>query len=744
MYSICTSIIRNYHTSHPRAPSRPKKCPKKSHTKKRHTSRPVAAHTDADAMGSKKDKDPKPKKDKKDKKDAKLKPEPAVGKSSTKKRSRETAAAAAVAAHDARDASVTPARSDDDGEEAQAMEDDAPNPLALDNFALSDAIKSTLRAKGFDALFKIQAETLEIALGGKDVVGRARTGCGKTLAFVLPIIEKMNRVSPMPANGRRVQGRRPMCVVLAPTRELAKQVYADFEWIGRAFGFKALCVYGGAPYREQEMGLRGGVDIVIGTPGRMKDHLERKTLVMDNLQFRVLDEADEMLNMGFVDDVELILKSSGDVQTLLFSATLPSWVKDIAKRFLKSDYATVDLVGDEKQKASGAVQHMLLPCQWSDRVDLVCDVIRSKAPGGGRTIVFCDTKRDCGELCDNLQKEIPKGAKALHGDVNQSQREVVLSLFRENKFQVLVATDVAARGLDISGVELVIQCEPPKDAETYIHRSGRTGRAGATGISVTLCTPRSEWAVPNIERKGGFKFIRIGPPQPAEMAKAAGKIAGEQIRKVHKGAAKLFMDVARDLLEGEDSDSEEGRDPVEVLAMAIAKLAGHGELRQRSLLTSHSGQTTMIFKAGDVQIRTPTYVWNFLRQRMDESDLQLRRLTLSEDNMSAVFDVPSELVDKFTAQSEEASAGKTGITIEACEELPTLSQRPDMGGGGGGSGRGGGRGGNMGGRFGGRGGGYGSPGGRGGYGSSGGRGGRGGGGRFGGRGGGGRFGGRGR
>ena len=320
--------------------------------------------------------------------------------------------------------------------------------------------------------------------------------------------------------------------------------------------------------------------------------------------------------------------------------------------------------------------------------------------------------------------------------MNQSQREVVLAGFRDNKFQVLVATDVAARGLDINGVELVIQCEPPKDAETYIHRSGRTGRAGATGISVTLCTPRSEWAVPNIERKGGFKFIRIGPPQPAEMAKAAGKIAGEQIRKVHKGAAKLFMDVARDLLEGEDSDSEEGRDPVEVLAMAIAKLAGHGELRQRSLLTSHSGQTTLLFTAGDVMIRTPTYVWNFLRQRMDENDLQLRRLTLSVDNKAAVFDVPSELADKFVALSEPATSGKTAISITACEELPELSQRPQMGGGGGGGGRGG-----AGGRFGGRGGNYGgggrgSPGGR--YGGRGGNYGRGGGrfsgGRFGGRG----------
>ena len=679
----------------------------------------------------------KSKERKEEKKSKKDKDKLAVAATPTKKKRKATEEEATERKREKKRAKEsTPVVEDAEDDVEEIARPETPNPMALDNFALSEPVKETLRKKGYDTLFAIQAETLSIALSGKDVVGRARTGCGKTLAFVLPIVEEMAKMSPTPANGRRVQGRRPMCVVLAPTRELAKQVYQDFDWVGNSYGFKSLCVYGGAPYREQEMGLRGGCDIVIGTPGRMKDHLERKTLMMDNLKFRVLDEADEMLNMGFVDDVELILKSSGDVQTLLFSATLPPWVKDIAKRFLKSDYATVDLVGDQKQKASGAVQHMLLPCQWSDRVDLVCDVIRSKAPGGGRVIVFCDTKRDCGELCDNLQKEIPKGAKALHGDVNQSQRELVLAGFRDNKFQVLVATDVAARGLDINGVELVIQCEPPKDAETYIHRSGRTGRAGATGISVTLCTPRSEWAVPNIERKGGFKFIRIGPPQPAEMAKAAGKIAGEQIRKVHKGAAKLFMDVARDLLEGEDSDSEEGRDPVEVLAMAIAKLAGHGELRQRSLLTSHSGQTTLLFTAGDVMIRTPTYVWNFLRQRMDENDLQLRRLTLSVDNKAAVFDVPSELADKFVALSEPATSGKTAISITACEELPELSQRPQMGGGGGGGGRGG-----AGGRFGGRGGNYGgggrgSPGGR--YGGRGGNYGRGGGrfsgGRFGGRG----------
>jgi ATP-dependent RNA helicase DDX21 len=522
---------------------------------------------------------------------------------------------------------------------------------------------------------------------------------------------------------------------LCPTRELAKQVGADFDWVGQAFNLKTVCVYGGAPYRDQEQGLRSGCDIIVGTPGRVKDHLDRKNLKFDNLKFRVLDEADEMLNMGFVDDVETILKVSGDIQTLLFSATLPPWVKDIAKRFLKKDYATIDLVGNEKQKASGQVQHLLLPCQWQERVSLIPDLIRAKAPTGGRCILFCDTKRDCTELCDALQSSLEKGAKALHGDIAQNNREVVLQGFRDNKFQVLVATDVAARGLDISGVELVIQCEPPKDPETYIHRSGRTGRAGATGICVTLLTPRNEWAIPNIERKGGFRFVRIGPPQPAEMAKAAAKIVCEKVRAVHKGAAKLFMQAARDLLE-EGDDHDEGRDAVEVLAMALAHACGHGELRQRSLLTSTAGSTTLILSAGGTEIRTPTYVWNFLKQRLPENEVQINRLTLSQDNLKAVFDVPAKLADKYCGLSENSS-GRSAITIEVCEELPELSQRPQgFGSGGGGGGRGGGGRG-----YGGRGGGSRSPGGGGRFGGGRGGGGRGGGGRGGGRFGG-RFGGR--
>ena len=204
----------------------------------------------------------------------------------------------------------------------------------MSNFNISAEVCERLEIKGISTLYGIQAQTFQTVLDGKDLVGRARTGCGKTLAFVLPIIEAINKENPLPANGRRIQGRRPVVALLAPTRELAKQVHADFQHIGTAFKLNAICVYGGAPYGEQERALRSGCDIVVGTPGRMKDHLERKTLSFEKLRFRVLDEADEMLNMGF-EDIEIILNAAKDnegLQTLLFR-NLAQLGADIARRF---------------------------------------------------------------------------------------------------------------------------------------------------------------------------------------------------------------------------------------------------------------------------------------------------------------------------------------------------------------------------------------------------------------------------
>ncbi|KAE9617208.1 putative RNA helicase [Lupinus albus] len=576
-------------------------------------------------------------------------------------------------------------------EEAEVeVEVEVVNPNAVSNFRISEPLKAKLKEKGIEALFPIQAMTFNIILDGDDLVGRARTGQGKTLAFVLPILESLTN-GPAKASRKLGYGRSPSVVVLLPTRELAKQVHADFEVYGGSLGLVSCCLYGGAPYQTQEMKLKRGVDIVIGTPGRIKDHIERGNIDLSLLRFRVLDEADEMLRMGFVEDVELILGKVEDVnkvQTLLFSATLPVWVKQISTRFLKRDKKTADLVGNEKMKASNNVRHIVLPCNSSARSQLIPDIIRCYS-SGGRTIIFTEKKESASELAGVLQ-----GARPLHGDIQQSQREVTLAGFRSGKFLTLVATNVAARGLDINDVQLIIQCEPPRDVEAYIHRSGRTGRAGNTGVAVMLYDPRKS-SVSRIERESGVKFEHVSAPQSDDIAKAVGGEAAELILQVSDSVVPAFTSAAEGLL------NNSGLSAVELLAKALAKAVGFTEIVKRSLLTSMENYVTLQLEIGK-PIFTPSFAFGILRRFVPEEKVNtVQGLTITADGNGAVFDVPAKELDAFITGQQNAA----NVSLEVVKALPQLQERdqPKMSRYGGGS-RGfhGGSGGN---RFGGRGGG---------------------------------------
>lgn len=550
--------------------------------------------------------------------------------------------------------------SDVEEEEEEEKEEKEENPNAVSNFSISEPLRQKLKSKGIESLFPIQAMTFEIIFNGSDMVGRARTGQGKTLAFVLPIVESLT--SGPNAKGRNTAyGRAPSVIVLVPTRELAKQVHADFEVYGGAVGLLSSSVYGGAPYGPQEYALRRGVDIIVGTPGRIKDHIERGTLNLKSLKFRVLDEADEMLNMGFVDHVETILgkvEDASKVQTLLFSATMPDWVKKIASKFLKPDRKTADLVGDDKMKASRSVRHIVLPCFYSARAQVIPDVIRCYSSGGS-AIVFTETKNDASELAGSLPN-----SRALHGDIQQSQREVILAAFRSGKFSLLVATDVAARGLDINDVQLIIQCEPPRDVETYIHRSGRTGRAGNTGVSVMLYDRKKQYMISQIERQAGVKFERVSAPQPGEVAKATGSTAAESIMSVSDSVLPIFRQSAEELVKKGDLS------PVDIIAKALAKIAGYTEFKRRSLLSSQEGFATLILKTGRI-MHTPTYAFSILRKIMPEENITgIRGMSLTADGTGAVFDVPNDHVDLFLAGQENAD----GVDIELVESLPEMQQ----------------------------------------------------------------------
>ncbi|EYU19497.1 hypothetical protein ABFS82_06G114100 [Erythranthe guttata] len=582
-------------------------------------------------------------------------------------------------------------------EEKVAEEKVIEDPNAVSNFRISKPLKDALKAKGIESLFPIQAMTFNLVLDGSDLVGRARTGQGKTLAFVLPILESLTN-GPAKAARKTGYGKAPSVLVLLPTRELATQVFADFESYGASLGLTSCCLYGGSPYQPQQNALKRGVDIVVGTPGRIKDHLERGTLNLGSLKFRVLDEADEMLRMGFVEDVELILGKVQDVtqvQTLLFSATLPSWVKQISTKFLKADKKTADLVGNEKMKASTNVRHIVLPCSASARTQLIPDII-SCYSSGGRTIIFTETK-DC---ASTLAGVLP-GARALHGDIQQATREVTLSGFRSGKFTTLVATNVAARGLDIDDVMLIIQCEPPRDVEAYIHRSGRTGRAGKSGIAVMLYDPRKS-NFSRIERESGVKFEHISAPQPSDIAKAAGADAAEKINEISDSVIPVFKAAAEELLKTCDLS------PTDLLAKALARAVGYTEMKTRSILTSMENHVTLHLECGRAMY-SPSFVYGVLRRFLPEDKVEsIKGLALTADGKGAVFDVASADLDIFLAGKNNAA----GVELQVVKTLPSLQEREPQqrgrfgnGGGGYGGRRGGGfsqnRRGGGGGRFGG-------------------------------------------
>ncbi|MBI5559784.1 MAG: DEAD/DEAH box helicase [Deltaproteobacteria bacterium] len=344
------------------------------------------------------------------------------------------------------------------------------------DFGLSGEVLKAVSSMGFEEPTPIQKKTIPALLTGRDIIGQAQTGTGKTAAFGIPIIEKLERL------GKGVQA-----IILAPTRELAVQAAEEMNKLGSFKRLHALPVYGGTSIVRQIKALQKGVHIVVGTPGRVIDHLERRTLSLKDVKVVVLDEADEMLDMGFVDDITRILKETPATrQTMLFSATMPPEILNIAKRYMRSP---------EKIHVSGStltapnIDQIFYEVRNEGKIEAMARLIDSADEG--RFLVFCHTKREADGVASNLKM---KGyeADAMHGDFSQREREAVLKKFKDGSVDVLVATDVAARGLDITDISHVVNYSMPQNPESYVHRVGRTGRAGRGGIAITFVTPRED------------------------------------------------------------------------------------------------------------------------------------------------------------------------------------------------------------------------------------------------------------
>ena len=379
-------------------------------------------------------------------------------------------------------------------------------PSGFDGFGFSEALLSTLKEKGYSEPSPIQKAAFPELMLGRDLVGQAQTGTGKTAAFALPILERLQ-------TGQKT----PQALVLAPTRELAMQVADSFKAYASGHPhLKVLAVYGGSDFRSQINALKRGVDVVVGTPGRVMDHMRQGTLDTSGLRSLVLDEADEMLRMGFIDDVEWILEQlPQERQVVLFSATMPSEIRRLSKRYLKEPAEVTIRTKDQEGKR---IRQRSITVPMSHKLEALQRVL--DACGGEGVIIFARTKAITLTVAETLDAAGHQVA-VLNGDVPQNQRERTVERLRNGSVDILVATDVAARGLDVERIGLVINYDMPFDSEAYVHRIGRTGRAGRTGEAVLFVTPRERRFIRNLERATG---------QPIEQMEVPGNTAINQGR----------------------------------------------------------------------------------------------------------------------------------------------------------------------------------------------------------------------
>lgn len=374
--------------------------------------------------------------------------------------------------------------------------------LSFGELGLSGSTLKSIDEMGYKIPSPIQAQAIPFVLAGRDVVGQAQTGTGKTAAFMVPILEKIN------PNNRNVQA-----LILCPTRELAVQVHDEAKKFAKNNrDINILSVYGGQSYDPQIRALKRGVQIVVGTPGRVMDHMKRKTLKLDSLKFMVLDEADEMLNMGFKDDIETILvETPDDRQTVLFSATMPAEILRIARTHQKNPEV---IRVAAKELSSRQIDQYYIEVRSRDRVGAMIRCIDAMALTA--SIVFTNTKREVDELVSKLQFE-GYVAEGLHGDLKQVQRDRVMHGFRRKKISILVATDIAARGIDVNNIDAVFNYDIPLNEENYVHRIGRTGRAGESGISITFVYGRDMFKLRRIESYTKSKMKKMPLPNAEDI-----------------------------------------------------------------------------------------------------------------------------------------------------------------------------------------------------------------------------------
>ncbi len=438
------------------------------------------------------------------------------------------------------------------------------------NFDIFDLTKETMKSIseiGFEEPTPIQVSAIPIIMSNRDIVGQAQTGTGKTAAFGIPIAEKCQT------------GRKPFAIVLEPTRELAVQVAQEVHNIGRYKNIRVLPVYGGASIVMQIKTLQQGVNVVVGTPGRVIDLLNRKILSLSAIQIVVLDEADEMLDMGFIEDIETILKATPEErQTLLFSATIPPPIMNIARRYMKSpEKIQVNI----KDVIIPKIRQTFYEVREENKVHALSRILDVEEPQ--LAIVFCHTKRKVDEVSMKLS-HLGYNAGAIHGDYTQARRDDVMNKFKRGMLDILVATDVAARGLDIKNVTHVINYGIPQHPDSYVHRIGRTGRAGKSGIAITLVTPREYKHLRLIEKNARTIIDRKKLPSLSDVVRVKEKNIVRDISEIIKeNRHTVYLQTVEELSNNYGSGD----------VAAAALCAAYGEIKEKPVEESYKNNETV-------------------------------------------------------------------------------------------------------------------------------------------------------
>ena len=501
--------------------------------------------------------------------------------------------------------------------------------MKFNELDLSSELLRAVLEIGFEETTEIQEKAIPLVLQGMDVIGQSQTGSGKTAAFGLPLLQKLEKLE------KRV----PQVLILAPTRELCLQITTEMRKFSKYLeGIRIVPIYGGDPITGQIRDLKGGADIIVGTPGRVQDHIDRHTLKFGQLKSLVLDEADEMLKMGFKEAIEAILVDlPSERQTLLFSATMPKVILDITHQYQNSP---VLLKTKAKTLTVNTVTQLVYEVNQSDKAKVLVQLLEYYRPNS--SMIFCNTKKMVDDLSTQL---IAKGfsVAAIHGDLKQDMRTAVMDKFRNRKTNHLVCTDVAARGIDIDGLDMVFNYDVPQEMDYYVHRIGRTGRAGKSGISVTLITPKQRYVISDLERlsKATLTFQKL--PSLEEIQAVRFEHLTKDI------VASLEKDIPAELKRQVEKLMDSGIDPVRLSEALLYQFIGHELFEETKPIekqkrATHKNMTTIELDVGSRQGVAPAHLVSAIAESAGISGKDIGKIRI-HDRFCHV-EIPSEFLNE--------------------------------------------------------------------------------------------------